>query len=262
MATLKIPIDPVLPSFTQETSLDGRTYRMTFRWNAREGAWYLTLETAEGVLILSSLKLTSGAPLLRHSVDRDLRPLGELILLDPTGDNSTPGRDALGTETALIYLDEEETLPPTAGVVIELGSFIVHAEMRQKTPAATSFAAVDTWGKIGGVFEEGILNGFTLDDGRLIYTGTEDRTFLIVANFGISTAIVAGATVTTGLSKGGTDPTAEQTRANVLADNTDAATGGINLLVALKTNEYLELWGQSAAAGDVTWGSASVTVIG
>lgn len=262
MAILQIPINPALPSFTQETALDGRTYRLTFRWSEREGAWYLTMETSEGALILGGLKMTAGAPLLRFSVDRATRPLGELILVDPTGEHDTPGRNALGTETALVYLDASEASPAATGTVIQLGSFIVHAEMRQKTAAATAFAATGAWGKIAGVFESGILDGFTLDDGRLIYTGAETRTFLLVANFGISTSIVAGATVTTGLSKGGTDPTAEQAQDLVLADNTDAKVGGLNQLVSLKTNEYLELWGSSDATGDVTWDKAIVTVIG
>ena len=220
------------------------------------------METSEGALILGGLKMTAGAPLLRFSVDRATRPLGELILVDPTGEHDTPGRNALGTETALVYLDASEASPAATGTVIQLGSFIVHAEMRQKTAAATAFAATGAWGKIAGVFESGILDGFTLDDGRLIYTGAETRTFLLVANFGISTSIVAGATVTTGLSKGGTDPTAEQAQDLVLADNTDAKVGGLNQLVSLKTNEYLELWGSSDATGDVTWDKAIVTVIG
>ena len=38
--------------------------------------------------------------------------------------------------------------------------------------------------------------------------------------------------------------------------------GGLNQLVSLKTNEYLELWGSSDATGDVTWDKAIVTVIG
>lgn len=99
---LTIPIALADPSFVQETALDGRTYRLLFRWNSREGFWYLTLSDLDDVPIAASLKLVPGAALLRHVTDFDRRPPGELFMV------GTPGRDTLGTEAVLTYLDAAE----------------------------------------------------------------------------------------------------------------------------------------------------------
>jgi hypothetical protein len=95
-----IPIDPVHPSFTQETDLDGTTYVFLFRWNAREEAWYLTLSTIDSVIIAASLKLVSGAALLRH-IPETPRPPGELFL------DGVATRTNLGTDVHLTYFDAD-----------------------------------------------------------------------------------------------------------------------------------------------------------
>ena len=44
MARFLVPTRPGVPDYSQRTSLDGRTYLLTFRWNEREeSAWYLSL---------------------------------------------------------------------------------------------------------------------------------------------------------------------------------------------------------------------------
>jgi hypothetical protein len=98
-----VEIPPALSerAFTQETLLDGTTYRLTFRWNVREGAWYLDLLTAEDVLIAGGLKLVGGAFLLRH-ITGAVRPPGELWV------EGIPTETNLGTEAVLLYLDEDE----------------------------------------------------------------------------------------------------------------------------------------------------------
>jgi hypothetical protein len=96
---LEVPIDPVRPSFTQETDFDGTTYVLLFRWNTREEAWYLTLSTIDGMVIAASLKLVPGAALLRH-IPETPRPPGEFFVDD------VPTRTNLGTEALLIYSTE------------------------------------------------------------------------------------------------------------------------------------------------------------
>jgi hypothetical protein len=98
----EIPITPTDPSFIQEVTLDGTTYRLTFRWNDRESKWYLTLTDLDDVVIVASMALVSGASLLRHVVDYTIRPPGELILV------GVADRDNLGTDAVLIYADAEE----------------------------------------------------------------------------------------------------------------------------------------------------------
>ena len=97
----EIPITVTGPSWTQETALDGRKYLLTFRWNAREACWYLSLSDINNVSILAGLKLIDGASLLRHGVGVD-RPPGEILCLgDPTYDN-------LGTDVRVVYMDASE----------------------------------------------------------------------------------------------------------------------------------------------------------
>ena len=87
-------------SFVQETALDGTTYRLTFRWNRREGAWYLTVASLEDVVIAAPRKLVPGAFLLRHVVEGG--PPGRLLVV------GTPVEDDLGVGGVLIYMDVDE----------------------------------------------------------------------------------------------------------------------------------------------------------
>jgi len=99
----EINIDPTFNSFIQENTLEGTTYRLTFRWNARDGYWYLHVADLNDNYIAVSRKLVPGAALLRHVVDYTSRPPGELLVV------GTPTRYNLGTnEAALIYMDESE----------------------------------------------------------------------------------------------------------------------------------------------------------
>lgn len=98
----EIPTTHTGPSWTQETALDGVTYRLTFRWNAREEYWYLTISDLDDVVLASGLKLVPGAALLRHLADFTKRPPGELIVL------GTPMRDSLSAGDAVFYADADE----------------------------------------------------------------------------------------------------------------------------------------------------------
>jgi hypothetical protein len=97
VSVLEIPTESPAESWTQETALDGRTYRLTFRWNTREGYWYLHIADTDDLMIASSLKLVPGALLLRHCVDYGRRPPGEIIVL------GTPNRDTLQNGGFVFY---------------------------------------------------------------------------------------------------------------------------------------------------------------
>lgn len=101
MAIFTITIDAASPSFVQENVLDGVTWRLLFRWNARDEYWYLTVSNVDDEVIVASRRLVAGARLLRYVV-QDERPAGELFVLD------TPTRDDLGTDALLVYADAEE----------------------------------------------------------------------------------------------------------------------------------------------------------
>jgi len=97
-------INPALENttaFIQETELDGTTYRMTFRWSAREQTWYLDITDTSDSPIAMGLRLVEGALLLRYITD-PRRPPGELFV------EGTPTETNLGTDAFLVYADAAE----------------------------------------------------------------------------------------------------------------------------------------------------------
>lgn len=102
MAVFRIPTSPGEPHYRQETELDGAVYQFTFDWNAREGAWYVSLADVTGTPIRSGIRLVPNWPLLRR-LRHPNRPPGELIVLDPRGVGIT--LDNLGVDVTLDYFD-------------------------------------------------------------------------------------------------------------------------------------------------------------
>lgn len=104
-----IPCTPgAAAHWTQRTSLAGRDYVLTFRWNQRMGHWVLSLADQDGVMIRAGLVLATLAPLLRGVVDAR-RPPGELVVLDAAGTNDLdPGFSDLGARFQLCYADPGE----------------------------------------------------------------------------------------------------------------------------------------------------------
>lgn len=82
------------PFYTQVTALSGVDYRLSFQYNQREQAWYLTIADIEDNIIFRGLKLVCNWPLygnLRHAS----LPPGQLIVMSNSTDHSTPGLDDL-----------------------------------------------------------------------------------------------------------------------------------------------------------------------
>lgn len=98
-------------SWTQLSAFDGVTFLLTFRWNQRDGHWYLSIADGDGVAIRSGMMLATNEPLLRGCVDAN-RPAGELIIVDTTGASDLdPGFDdlgAVGARFVLMYVTAAE----------------------------------------------------------------------------------------------------------------------------------------------------------
>lgn len=103
MATLEIPIDSTDPSFIQEVTLEGITYRFTFRWNSRESAWYMHVEESDGTGIEYSIKLVTGTLFMWRN-PKSTKPPGRLFLVS-AGASDPPGRYELGAEAKLVYAE-------------------------------------------------------------------------------------------------------------------------------------------------------------
>lgn len=109
MALQQIPCDLVRPFWTQTTSLDGVPYLLTFRYNAREATYYLSIDSADHTVnYVQGLKLVPNVPLL---MSKGPTPPGELYVLTQSAtDDSPPGLGELadGGRCALLYLPEAD----------------------------------------------------------------------------------------------------------------------------------------------------------
>ncbi len=92
-----------LPNFDQQTVLDAVTYTLRFRWNAREGAWYLLLlDEAAQVVLLGAMKIVCAWPLNAY---RSGNPLpGVFMAFDSDGAGVDALLDDLGVRVKLYYL--------------------------------------------------------------------------------------------------------------------------------------------------------------
>lgn len=107
MAIFTIPTSTTQAHYRQATALDGEDYVLRFQWNARAGGWFLELADADGVPIVSGVRIVADFPLLRRVTD-PRRPPGELIAADLSGQALDPGFAELGERVVLTYLDAEE----------------------------------------------------------------------------------------------------------------------------------------------------------
>jgi hypothetical protein len=99
----RIPTSNVDPFYSQITDLDGTDYVLTFEWNNRDQAWYLSIADINGDPIVTSLRLVPEWRLLRRVID-ERRPQGELFLHDESGAGLPPGFEDLGTRCTLFYV--------------------------------------------------------------------------------------------------------------------------------------------------------------
>jgi hypothetical protein len=104
--TIPCRVDSPFYDFTVE--LDGAVWRLTFRWNAREQAWYFDLADGADVLQLSSRKVVLNRPLLSRYRTRATLPAGELVAVDTSNTNAAPGLGELGGRVVLYYVDVDD----------------------------------------------------------------------------------------------------------------------------------------------------------
>lgn len=76
--------------WTQSATFEGVTYFLTFQYNQRVSAWYMSIADSAGVDIYNGVKLTCGIGLLRKCADPRAPP-GVLMVLSATTDMTPPG---------------------------------------------------------------------------------------------------------------------------------------------------------------------------
>lgn len=95
------------PDVDLQVELDGVTYTLGLQWNERDGAWYLSISTAEGELLVAGRKVVLDALLLSRYRDARL-PRGALMAIDTSGELEEPGLEDLGVRVKLLYFTEAE----------------------------------------------------------------------------------------------------------------------------------------------------------
>lgn len=104
---LTIPIEVDAPHFQVQMELEGVSYTLTFRWNERDTAWYLTLGDGEGVELVTS-KVVIDLPLFGRRRSVAGRPPGTFVAVDTTGAGRDAGYEDLGDRVQLLYFDASE----------------------------------------------------------------------------------------------------------------------------------------------------------
>lgn len=91
--------------FDLQTTLEGVTYTLEFRWNERCEAWFMSVWDVERVVPYAlGVRLVADFWLSKYTVDR--QPSGAFILVDtasPEGQGIDPGFDDLGSRHLLHY---------------------------------------------------------------------------------------------------------------------------------------------------------------
>lgn len=100
--------------WTQTTTLDGVPYQLTFKYNTRESAYYLTIASSDGSTVYAQgIKLVSNFPLLRNFST----PPGELYALATSNTDDSPARlgDLATRGRVALYYAEADTCYTTVG---------------------------------------------------------------------------------------------------------------------------------------------------
>lgn len=95
------------PSYTEEVTLDGVLYRLSFQWNYRGQHWTLDFYGSDGAVILAGVKVVKGYDLFNRFHNLSLPP-GRMFALDEKGTYTRIEDGDLGSTVNLIYLEESE----------------------------------------------------------------------------------------------------------------------------------------------------------
>lgn len=110
---MNIPLRSDLPHFDLQAVLSGVVFTLEFKWNTRERAWYLNVQSETGEDVVSGIKLIVDFPLGRRTPNR-ARPAGVLIAVDTSDAGQNPGWDDvaqkgdLGNRVQLLYYEPAE----------------------------------------------------------------------------------------------------------------------------------------------------------
>lgn len=97
---------PTLGNFDLIVDLEGRDFQFFFKWNDREGFWYVDVLNSAGEPIRTGLKCVINWPLLRTCQTRE-RPFGSIMVVDTRPEPTETGLENLGTLALFSYSNSE-----------------------------------------------------------------------------------------------------------------------------------------------------------
>lgn len=106
-----IPLfNKVSARWIETIELEGQSYRLSFHYNTRENAWYLSILDKDSVLLLAGIKLVPGYNLLRSFKATPGIPPGQLWIYDVLQDDASGSVDfaQLGSRYSLVYITATE----------------------------------------------------------------------------------------------------------------------------------------------------------
>lgn len=102
MALKKIPLTSDFPNYEIRIELDGVVFNMAFRYNTREGRWFMDIKDASDVMLVAGIKLILGVQLIERFQDIRL-PFGSLFMINEDNSTEEPGRSNLGINALMLY---------------------------------------------------------------------------------------------------------------------------------------------------------------
>lgn len=99
-----IPTSVTESWYEQTVTLDGTDYLLRFEWCERERRWYMDLETLDGTVLATAIKVCADRPLTQR-LTNDVRPAGMLWCIDRTGQGADPDLRDLGRRCLIMYVD-------------------------------------------------------------------------------------------------------------------------------------------------------------
>ena len=99
-----MPVRSDLPAYKFQLDLEQILYTFTFRYNERMDRWIMDIaDENEDDLLLGTVVLTEW-PLIQRFKD-DRLPPGEFMAIDESGEFKYPGREELGNDVKLFYIE-------------------------------------------------------------------------------------------------------------------------------------------------------------
>lgn len=110
-----------LSAFRESYNLDGTIYFLVLKYNSRSQSWFLNIQDAEQNCLSCSLKLNTGALMLKHSRHVSGLPEGDFLTVQTSSSDSVINFDNFGDEFKLYYYSSDElpAVESSLGMVVE-----------------------------------------------------------------------------------------------------------------------------------------------